>query len=71
MTGSQLITVAVTKHGDGVAVRTAKTVRTTMLNALNLYDPFIMPGFKGLATEPNPEKGESYGPEWRSYFYGR
>ena len=46
---SQDITFAVTKHGNGVAVRTVKTVRTTMLNALNLYDPFIMPEYKGLA----------------------
>jgi hypothetical protein len=58
-----------TVHDSGRSFRTSRERFISMEQALNIHDPFIMSGYKGLANGPNWEKGEAYGPEWREYFY--
>lgn len=60
-----------TTHAAGRSFRTTRERGISMKQALDIHDPFIMSGYKGLANGPNWEKGESFGPEWREYFYPR
>jgi hypothetical protein len=63
------VKITVTHHDEGRSFRTTRERFISMKQALDIHDPFINPALKGLANGPNFDKSESFGPEWRDYFY--
>lgn len=58
-----------TTHDNGRAFRTTRERGISVKQALDIHDPFIMSGYKGLANGPQWARGEKYSTEWRTYFY--